>query len=87
MNDTDDRLVEAMREYQAALDAGRAPLKREFLSRYPDIASELSECLGGLDFLRSAAPGLRSASCARSAGAAWAWSTRPSRSAWAGAWR
>ena len=25
-------------------------------------------------------------SCARSAGAAWAWSTRPSRSRWAAAW-
>ena len=32
-------------------------------------------------------PSAITASCARSAGAAWASSTRPSRSPWAGAWR
>lgn len=55
----DDRLVSAVREYQAAADAGRAPDRGQFLSRFADIADELAECLDGLSFLRSAAPGLR----------------------------
>jgi serine/threonine protein kinase len=57
----DGRLVEAVREYQAALDEGRRPSRREFLSRYPDIAAELAECLDGLEFVRSAATRLRPA--------------------------
>jgi serine/threonine protein kinase len=52
----DPRLMQALREYQAALDAGRRPNRREFLSRYPEVAAELSECLAGLELLRSAAP-------------------------------
>jgi hypothetical protein len=55
----DPRLVEAVRQYQAALDAGGQPSKREFISRYPDIAAELAECLDGLDFLHSAVPRLQ----------------------------
>jgi serine/threonine protein kinase len=55
----DPRLLEAVREYQAALETGRRPNKREFLARYPEIADELAGCLDGLDFLRSAAPRMR----------------------------
>jgi eukaryotic-like serine/threonine-protein kinase len=55
----DDRLMEAVRAYQAALDRGDPPGRKEFLARYPDLASELAECLDGLEFLHSAAPGLR----------------------------
>lgn len=51
----------ALRAYQAALDAGAEPDRGEFLTRYPDIADELAECLDGLDFLRAAAPGLSAA--------------------------
>jgi hypothetical protein len=55
----DPRLMEAVRQYQAALDSGGRPSKREFIARYPDIAAELAECLDGLDFLHSAAPRLQ----------------------------
>jgi serine/threonine protein kinase len=52
------RVMEALREYQAALDAGRRPSRRDFLSRYADVAAELADCLYGLELLRSGAPGL-----------------------------
>ncbi|MFO0846010.1 MAG: serine/threonine-protein kinase [Gemmataceae bacterium] len=55
----DDRLVEAVREYQAAVEAGQTPDRGEFLARYADVADDLAECLDGLAILRSAAPGLR----------------------------
>jgi serine/threonine protein kinase len=56
--DETDAVVLALREYQAAVDAG-TPLDRAvFLANHPTIASELAECLDGLEFLRSAAPGL-----------------------------
>ncbi len=58
-NNEDPRLVEAVREYQAILDRGGRPNRREFLARYPDIASDLAECLDGLEFLNSAAPRLQ----------------------------
>jgi serine/threonine protein kinase len=58
--DENPRLVEALREYQAALDSGRRPSRKDFLARYSDIATELSECLHGLEFLNSAAPRLQS---------------------------
>jgi serine/threonine protein kinase len=54
----DPRLMEAVRQYQADLDGGRRPSRRDFLARCPDIAAELSECLEGLEFLYSAAPRL-----------------------------
>ncbi|HEY1686165.1 MAG TPA: serine/threonine-protein kinase [Tepidisphaeraceae bacterium] len=55
-HDTDDpRVGEAVNAYMAELDAGRRPNRKEFLSRYPDIADELSVCLQGLAFLDAAA--------------------------------
>ena len=51
-------VVAAVAEYQAAVAAGRRPGRAEFLARYPDIADELADCLDGLDFLSTAAPGL-----------------------------
>jgi serine/threonine protein kinase len=65
MNDANDRPDEppspvmlALREYQAALDAGKRLDRKAFLGRFPDIADELNECLDGLDYLMAAAPGL-----------------------------
>jgi serine/threonine protein kinase/tetratricopeptide (TPR) repeat protein len=46
-------------EYVALCDGGTPPSRPEFLARYPDIADALAECLDGLDFIRSAGPGLR----------------------------
>lgn len=51
----DPRLLGAVREYMAALEAGQRPNRQEFLKRYPDIAAELSDCLDGLAFVHSAA--------------------------------
>ena len=57
--DDDPELLAALREYQAALDAGMRPDRAEFLGRFPGCAEELADCLDGLDFLQSAAPSLQ----------------------------
>jgi serine/threonine protein kinase len=51
----DPRLLAAVQEYHAALEAGGRPSRQDFLARHPEIAAELSECLDGLAFLWSAA--------------------------------
>ena len=53
--DEDPRLVAAVQEYMAALDAGKHPNRREFLARHADIADDLTACLDGLAFVHSAA--------------------------------
>jgi hypothetical protein len=54
---TDDpRLVAAVREYQAALDAGRPPDRAAFLARHPAVAAELADCLDGLSLLTGLLP-------------------------------
>ena len=58
----DPRVVRALEEYRAALDAGQRPGRREFQERYPEIAEALAGCLAALEFVHSAAPGL-SRSC------------------------
>jgi serine/threonine protein kinase/Tfp pilus assembly protein PilF len=50
----DPRLVRALEEYLASLEAGAAPDKGAFLARHPDIAGPLAQCLDGLDFIRTA---------------------------------
>ena len=42
------RLEEAMAEYLIAADAGQRPEAAEFLSRYPDLHSELADFLADL---------------------------------------
>ena len=51
----DPRLISAVKEYMALLEAGVHPNRQEFLARYPEIASELATCLDGLAFVHSAA--------------------------------
>ena len=51
----DPRLLAAVQEYTAALEAGRRPNRLEFISRHPEIAQELAACLDGLAFVHSAA--------------------------------
>src|SRR5436309_1597046 len=53
----DPRLVTAVREYQAALDAGRPPDRAAFLARHAAIAGELADCLDGLSLLTGLLPG------------------------------
>ena len=55
----DPRVVAAMREYAALVDAGERPDRRAFLSRHADVADALRECIGGLSFVQSAARRLR----------------------------
>lgn len=49
------RLVEAVHEYMAAVEAGERPNRQEFIARHPDIAGDLSACLQGLAFINQAA--------------------------------
>ena len=52
----DPRVVKALEEYSAALNAGMRPDRYEFQARYPEVATALGECLEGLEFVRAAAP-------------------------------
>ena len=51
----DPRLLAAVQEYIAAMEAGRRPNRQEFLARHSEIADDLSACLQGLAFVNSAA--------------------------------
>ena len=66
----DPRLVDAVREYMAALETGRRVNRQEFISRYPEIAEELAACLDGLAFVHSAANQIHGAAQSDSSGAA-----------------
>jgi serine/threonine protein kinase/WD40 repeat protein len=51
----DPRVIAAVEEYLAALEAGREPDRDQFLARYPqDVAAALAECLDGLELVQSA---------------------------------
>ena len=52
----DSSVIAAVREYLAALEAGRQPDRDAFLARYPAIAGALAEVLDGLEFMHAAAP-------------------------------
>src|SRR5205085_4457220 len=51
----DPRLIAAVEEYMAAIEAGERPDRRELLLRYPEVAGKLSICLDGLALVNSAA--------------------------------
>ncbi len=50
----DPRVVAALDEYLAALEAGQRPNRQEFLSRHSAIAAALAECLAGMEALHQA---------------------------------
>jgi tetratricopeptide (TPR) repeat protein len=54
----ENRILRAMEEYTAALHTGQRPDRKAFLARHADIASELAECIEGLDFVHQAADNL-----------------------------
>jgi serine/threonine protein kinase/Tfp pilus assembly protein PilF len=54
----DPRVIRAVEEYLAALEAGPRPDRQQFLARHPDIAQALAGCLDGLEFVHGAAPQL-----------------------------
>ena len=49
--DDDPRVVRALEQYMADLEAGRAPDRAALLAEYADVAGPLADCLGGLDLL------------------------------------
>ncbi|MCI0461121.1 MAG: protein kinase [Gemmataceae bacterium] len=49
----DPRVLRAMEEYQAALEAGRQPDRPAFLDRYPELAGVLAECLDALQLVHA----------------------------------
>jgi hypothetical protein len=50
----DPRVVVALEEYLAALEAGQKPNRQAFLARHADIAEALAECLDGMEVLHVA---------------------------------
>src|SRR5262245_59955896 len=52
--DSDPRVVRALEEYAAELDAGRAPPRADVLARDPAVAGEVAPCLAALELLRAA---------------------------------
>jgi len=50
----DPKVVQAMEEYLAAIEAGHDPERRAFLARHADIAGILEECLDSLEFVHQA---------------------------------
>lgn len=54
----EDRLIQAMDEYRAALDAGEPLDQDALLARYPDLADELAACFDGMEFTHNIAPQL-----------------------------
>ena len=57
----EDRLQAALVEYLEAVESGNVPDREEFLARYPDIGSELSEFLSNREQLDELALPLRQA--------------------------
>src|SRR5947208_2956594 len=51
----DPRLIAAVEEYMAAIQAGERIDRRDLLLRYPEVAGKLSICLDGLALVNSAA--------------------------------
>lgn len=54
--DEDPRILATSREYLAELEAGRTPDRRAFVSRFPELAEAISECLDGIDLAHSLRP-------------------------------
>jgi serine/threonine protein kinase/WD40 repeat protein len=52
----DPRVVRALEEYLAALEAGKAPDCADFVARHPELADELAECIAGLELMHAAVP-------------------------------
>src|SRR5262249_61876857 len=50
----DPRVVVALEEYLAALEAGQKPNRQAFLGRHADVAEALAECLDGMEVLHVA---------------------------------
>lgn len=56
LEDEDPRLLKAVQEYMAEVEAGRSPDRRELKARFPDLASQLAPYLDALEMLTAAGP-------------------------------
>jgi serine/threonine protein kinase len=56
----DPRVLQAAREYLAELEAGRVPDRKAYLTRWPELASELAECFDGIELAHGASLTLKS---------------------------
>lgn len=45
------KLAEALEQYMAELEAGRAPDRAALVARHPELASQLEQALSGIDFI------------------------------------
>jgi serine/threonine protein kinase/Flp pilus assembly protein TadD len=52
----DPRVIAALDEYMAAVEAGRCPDRDAFLARYSSVAGVLAACLDGMDVLHTLEP-------------------------------
>lgn len=52
-DEEDPRLLQLSREYLAELEAGRQPDRNSYLSRFPELAAMLSDCLDGIELAHS----------------------------------
>jgi tetratricopeptide (TPR) repeat protein/tRNA A-37 threonylcarbamoyl transferase component Bud32 len=58
LNLDDESVVQRLRAYQVALDAGEQPDRAGLLARFPEIAEELSGVLDGLELVNQVGPQL-----------------------------
>jgi serine/threonine protein kinase len=61
----DPRVLAVVQEYMSELDQGRQPDRGSYLSRYPELAGAISQCLDGLEMVRAAGPRSSSAGADR----------------------
>ena len=52
----DPRVLAVVQEYMSELDQGHHPDRGAYLSRYPELAGAISQCLDGLEMVRAAGP-------------------------------
>ena len=49
IDEDDPRLLQVSREYLAELESGRKPDRSAYLTRFPDLADALADCLDGIE--------------------------------------
>ena len=54
--DDDPRILQASREFLTELEAGHRPDRQAYLSRFPELAEQLSECFDGIELAQSLRP-------------------------------
>ncbi|MCA9067961.1 MAG: hypothetical protein KDA84_03510, partial [Planctomycetaceae bacterium] len=62
IDEENPRLLEAIREYMAEVEAGHVPNREDLEVRYPNLAGQLGPYLDALEMLNAAAPLLQDSS-------------------------